>query len=87
MKKVKFKVAMSMIMAVVAGFVLVVGCIQDEESALIAEKNDFLNLEKAASAIEFMPLNTVPEWVKDRVSGKEYEAWVRLSSRYEIDYL
>ena len=86
MKKVKFKVAMSMIMAVVAGFVLVVGCIQDEESALIAEKNDFLNLEKAASAIEFMPLNTVPEWVKDRVSGKEYEAWVRLSSRYEIDY-
>lgn len=40
MKKVKFKVAMSMIMAVVAGFVLVVGCIQDEESALIAEKND-----------------------------------------------
>ncbi len=86
MKNARFKVAMSTVMAVMAGFVLVLGCTQDEESALVAENTDFLNLENASSDIEFMPLNTVPEWVKERVSGEEYEAWVRLSSRYEIDY-
>ncbi|WP_302974834.1 hypothetical protein [Paraprevotella clara] len=85
MKKTKIKVAIFMIMAVMSGIIMVLGCTQDEMADLNSNKYDIWNLEEKVDT-EFMPLNSVPEWIKDKVTEKEYEAWVRLSSRYEIDY-
>lgn len=85
MKKAKIKVAIFMIMAAVSGIIMVLGCTQDEMTDLNSNQYDIWKLEEEADT-EFMPLNSVPEWIKDKVTKKEYEAWVRLSSRYEIDY-
>lgn len=34
----------------------------------------------------FMPLNSIPEELKDKTSPEEYELWKMMSSRYEINY-
>lgn len=34
----------------------------------------------------FMPLNSVPEWVRQKITPREYQLWKLLSTRYEIDY-
>ena len=35
---------------------------------------------------EYAPLNTIPDWVSEKVTPKEYELWRTMSSRYEINY-
>lgn len=35
---------------------------------------------------EFMPLDSVPEWIKEKVSPEEYALWEILSTKYNIDY-
>ena len=35
---------------------------------------------------EYTPLNTIPDWVSEKVTPKEYELWRTMSSRYEINY-
>lgn len=34
----------------------------------------------------YMPLDSIPEWVKEKVSQDEYELWEIMSTKYEIDY-
>ena len=34
---------------------------------------------------EYAPLNTIPDWVSEKVTPKEYELWRTMSSRYEIN--
>lgn len=34
----------------------------------------------------FMPLDSVPMWVKNKVSSKEYEQWKKMSHYFNIDY-
>ena len=35
---------------------------------------------------EFMPQNVIPNWVKEKLTPQEYELWMKLSQKYEIDY-
>ena len=35
---------------------------------------------------EYAPLNTIPDWVSEKVTPKEYELWRTMSSMYEINY-
>ena len=34
---------------------------------------------------EYAPLNTIPDWVSEKVTPKEYELWRTMSSMYEIN--
>ena len=34
----------------------------------------------------FMPLDSVPAWVKNKVTSKEYELWKKMSHHFYIDY-
>ena len=34
----------------------------------------------------FMPVDSVPEWIKDKVSAEEYQLWKTLSSKFSVDY-
>ena len=36
---------------------------------------------------EYAPLNTIPDWVSEKVTPKEYELWRTMSSRYEKLFL
>ena len=35
---------------------------------------------------EYAPLNTIPDWVSEKVTPKEYELWRTMSSMVEINY-
>lgn len=49
----------------------------------------FLNnplLMKQSVAQVYSPLNSVPEWVKAKVTSEEYSLWKMMSRYYQIDY-
>lgn len=65
------------------------------EQELDSELNQLISNEKSISELEskrtielpeYMPLNYVPEWVKEKVTPEEYELWKTLSSKYKISY-
>lgn len=35
---------------------------------------------------EYMPLNVIPDWAKQKMTDEEYALWTIMSSVYEIDY-
>lgn len=34
----------------------------------------------------YMPLDSIPQWVREKVTSEEYELWRTMSTKYEIDY-
>ena len=72
--------------------ILLAACQQefDSETKSIETNEGSASEFKTRNAIEdellYMPLDSVPEWVKEKVSNEEYELWKTMSSRYRIDY-
>lgn len=88
MKKISFSAfTLGVIMCFVA-------CQQDlddfgESLSLTTNEKDISGIQTRdlnETVPQFMPLDSVPKWVRQKITPKEYQLWKLLSTRYEIDY-
>lgn len=89
MRKLKFKEFLLLGGVIVAFF----SCQQsfDEEIDLLSNNDEVvaeLRTSKSMvnSKVAFMPVDSVPEWIKEKVSSEEYKLWETVSSKFKIDY-
>ena len=75
MKKAKYIVAV--ILFVLWGQV---GLAQGE---VAPKSGESLDKETGSS---FCPLDSIPDWVKEKTTPKEYELWKKASRYYQVDY-
>lgn len=88
MKKISFSAfTLGIIMCLVA-------CQQDLDDfgksfSLTTNEKDISGIQTRdlnKTVLQFMPLDSIPEWVRQKIAPKEYQLWKLLSTRYEIDY-
>ncbi|MDD3038313.1 hypothetical protein [Bacteroides sp.] len=88
MKKLKFTLFLVGILVALVACEQNYDFVSDSEGLEANEKS--ISELKMRSALEakalYMPLDTVPEWVKKKVTLEEYELWKIMSSKYEINY-
>lgn len=72
-------------------FMSIVSCQQgfDSDSSLETNEKSISELKarsRSSAKYVFMPLDSVPEWVRDKTTYEEYELWKIMSTRYQINY-
>ena len=55
----------------------------DEE--VLAQPRTSMSVASSKKVV-FMPVDSVPGWIKDKVSAEEYQLWKALSSKFSVDY-
>ena len=87
MKKLKFPLFLVGILVALVACEQNYDFVSDSEALEANEKSiSELKMRSASAAVLYMPLDTVPEWVKKKVTPEEYELWKTMSSKYEINY-
>lgn len=72
-------------------FTFIMSCQQGFDSDSLLEKNlENISTLKTRTSSDvkqvFMPLDSIPEWVKEKTTSEEYQLWKIMSTRYEINY-
>lgn len=63
--------------------------VNDFESSSDLRENEkaIVSLDRCAQMKEdFMPLNVIPKWAKERMTSEEYEMWLFVGSMYKVNY-
>ena len=85
MKKLKFPLFLVGILVALVACEQNYDFVSDSEALEANEKSiSELKMRSASAAVLYMPLDTVPEWVKKKVTPEEYELWKTMSSKYEL---
>lgn len=81
MKKAKYIVAVMRKVVFLLFVLLGQVCLARSEAA----PKSWESLDKETGS-SFCPLDSMPDWVKEKTTQKEYELWKKASRYYQVDY-
>lgn len=81
MKKAKYIVAVMRKVVFLLFVLLGQVCLARSEAA----PKSWESLDKETGS-SFCPLDSIPDWVKEKTTPKEYELWKKVSRYYQVDY-